>query len=361
MKKITKQCPMIEQELYREYFKEDTVFLDIETTGFQANYQSCYLIGCMFHRNDHYELVQYFAETEDDEQEMLSCFLDDIITCKTMITFNGDTFDLPFLKKRFEKHNMIFHNELFHSIDLFKIAKKCKNYLHLPNYKQKTIELFLQIHREDLYDGGQLISVYKAYEKDKDQKKEELLLLHNAEDVQYMLPLLKLLEYQQLKDAEIQNLTITEPNSALDELFFEAKINCDLPVAISIPLDYCFLKITGNKITGTLKGTEEDLKYFYKNSKDYDFIINENMILPKLLSQSIPKELKRKAKKEECFALQHGHFLPAINTTKESELYQNIRLFKRAFKDKEQYFLIDLNNLNEEFIADYIKQIIKSI
>lgn len=74
MKRIVNIYPKIDSKTYDKYFTEDTFFLDIETTGFQASYQICYLIGCMFYKNNQYELVQYLAENEDDEPPCLKLF-----------------------------------------------------------------------------------------------------------------------------------------------------------------------------------------------------------------------------------------------------------------------------------------------
>lgn len=48
-------------------------------------------------------------------------------------------------------------------LDIFKELSPIKPLLRLENYKQKSIEAFLGIDREDKYSGGELINVYYEY------------------------------------------------------------------------------------------------------------------------------------------------------------------------------------------------------
>lgn len=86
----------------------------------------------------------------------------------------------------------------FTYVDIFKSISQIKHILQLPNYKQKTIEAFLGIGRDDLYSGGELIEIYHSYTKEPRPDKLEILLLHNYEDVLDMPALLPVLSYVHL-------------------------------------------------------------------------------------------------------------------------------------------------------------------
>ena len=64
--------------------------------------------------------------------------------------------------------------------------------------KQKDWEHFLELYREDIYDGGQLIAVYKEYLMNKEEALLHNLLLHNEEDLLGMKYLLPLFSYRML-------------------------------------------------------------------------------------------------------------------------------------------------------------------
>ena len=53
----------------------------------------------------------------------------------------------------------------------------------LPDLKQKTVEQFIGLNRQDMYNGGELIKVYQEYQKNPDEKLISLLKQHNYEDV----------------------------------------------------------------------------------------------------------------------------------------------------------------------------------
>lgn len=78
---------------------------------------------------------------------------------------------------------------------LFEIQKEFSN---CRNLKQKTVEKFLGIGREDLYSGGDLINVYHQYVATQEEEARYLLQIHNYEDVLGMIDLLPILSYPQI-------------------------------------------------------------------------------------------------------------------------------------------------------------------
>ncbi|MFO7966258.1 MAG: DUF429 domain-containing protein [Archaeoglobaceae archaeon] len=82
-----------QNELWRVYreFKDKTVFLDIETTGLSSYYDWITLIGA-------YDGKEYNVFVRDNNMED---FVDYLSNYNLIVTFNGKTFDIPFLKKEF--------------------------------------------------------------------------------------------------------------------------------------------------------------------------------------------------------------------------------------------------------------------
>ena len=70
--------------------------------------------------------------------------------------------------------------------------------------KQKAIEQFLGVEREDIYSGGQLIEVYQDYLSSQDQALLDLLLLHNADDLRGMPGILPILNYPDYLEHDFQ-------------------------------------------------------------------------------------------------------------------------------------------------------------
>ena len=171
------------------------LFFDIETTGFSALSCTVYLIGCLFRAEDGFSMIQWFAETRADEKQVIEAFFSFLSDFQTLVHFNGDMFDIPFLKQRAKALRIPAPFEALESVDIYRKIKPFKQHLKLENLKQKTIERFLSIDREDLYSGGDLIPVYQEYGKTRDNDLLHLLLLHNEDDLKGMPSLLPILFY----------------------------------------------------------------------------------------------------------------------------------------------------------------------
>ncbi|MBP3544608.1 MAG: ribonuclease H-like domain-containing protein [Lachnospiraceae bacterium] len=76
------------------------VFFDIETTGFSGQSSLIYLIGCIYYKDNSWQLRQWFLDDVNTEKELLLSFFDFIGSYTWLIHFNGAAFDIPFIEKR---------------------------------------------------------------------------------------------------------------------------------------------------------------------------------------------------------------------------------------------------------------------
>ena len=83
-------------------FKENTMFFDIETTGFSPVKAIVYMIGCARRIKNRIVIDQYFAESVDDEAAVIEAFAGSRSGCSTIISFNGVGFDIPFLENKYK-------------------------------------------------------------------------------------------------------------------------------------------------------------------------------------------------------------------------------------------------------------------
>ena len=80
--------------------KDDILFIDIETTGLSPRNSEIYMIGLSYCENDSWRIVQLFAEGPAEEGHILKMFAKNFSGHSKVINFNGDRFDLPFLKSK---------------------------------------------------------------------------------------------------------------------------------------------------------------------------------------------------------------------------------------------------------------------
>lgn len=150
--------------LYRDFF-EETVFLDIETTGLGGE---AYTTVCgTLDRDGFHAFVR--GETLDDLPEYLEQF-------KLVVTFNGRAFDVPFLRHEFAESLL---QDAAH-MDLMHVLRR----LGLKGGLKK-IEKALGVGRPsalDTLDGRDAISLWNMSQEGEPEALETLIR-YNAEDV----------------------------------------------------------------------------------------------------------------------------------------------------------------------------------
>ena len=172
--------------LYRE-LKHSCCFLDIETTGLSRHYHQITTIG-IFNGKESKVFVQ---------GQNMHEFAEEISKYKMIITFNGKTFDLPFIQQKFPEISL----DKFH-IDLrYPLAKL--------GFKGglKKIERDLGISRDDEIgemDGFMAVRLWHRYKRG-DLDALELLKKYNIADVENLQHLMDF-TFDKLKEKEFLTL-----------------------------------------------------------------------------------------------------------------------------------------------------------
>lgn len=302
--------------------KEELLFFDIETTGFSAKTSALYLIGGLYYKHNHWEIAQWFADDYESEKELLLSFFHFLKNFSFLVHFNGNGFDIPFLLKKCEQYKLIgteYSFEQIHSFDIYKAIYPHKKRLNMENLKQKTIESFLHINREDTYSGGELIAFYRKFLKIKqndsvDAKKlQHFLLLHNHDDLAGMLQFSNILFL-----TDLLNGNITFSNVSAKQTTKKVWFQCTLPFSFEISFfaktETFQLALEKTKLTLTVLTCQDTLKYFYDNYKDYFYLPKEDTAIHKSVATYVDKEFRQKAKKETCYTKKEGIFLPSYST-----------------------------------------------
>ncbi len=360
------------KELSKEQSIDKYLFFDIETLGLSARTSAIYMIGlgylsCEGKDKYYLNIVQLFAEGLEDERTILDEFSTFIRDFYVLITYNGSTFDIPFISSRMQKYCIDNDISDLEHIDLYKCAIKVKKLLKLDNYQQTSIEKFLGINRNDKCNGGQLIEVFHEYAKSKDESLAALLLLHNHDDIKGLYDILPIYNYSAIKEGlYISNLshkckTHNCNNHNSDTcLEFEGETNINLPSLITISDDSFYIIIKENHIAGHINIFEGILYCYLPNFKDYYYLPSEDIIVPKSIGTSIDKNQRENAKKENCRVKFEGQFIPVTNEKKWNALPESTRkntnLFKENHLSKEAY--IRLEDLNDEILEFIIISIL---
>ncbi len=314
----------------------DLLFFDIETTGFSGETSSLYLIGCACYRENHWQLYQWFADTEETEPELLHAFFSFLGDFSILVHFNGDSFDIPYLIKRCRHYGLPYDFSGVTSLDIYRKIKPYKELLGLESLKQKSIEQFLGIFRTDPYSGGQLIKVYQDYLTTGEDFLYNMLILHNKEDLEGMPLILPILNYCDMLEgrfsfAEQSSHTIHDifgsPETCL-ELTYESP--CSVPAPWSVSDGTFTLSCDGNRLVCSISLTEGELKYFYPDYKDYYYLPQEDTAVHKSLGEFVDRSARKKATAATCYTKTSGLFLPQPRP-------MWTPVFKKAYKEKQTY------------------------
>lgn len=334
------------------------LFIDIETTGFTARSSKLYLIGCVFFEEGSWKASQFFAEEYSDESELIKEFFEFAKNYSYLIHFNGNNFDIPYLMAKCKEFDLPYDFDNFTGIDLYKRVSTYKSFLKLDNCKQKTVEHFLKLDREDKYSGGDLIGIYHSYVSNKDDYLKNLLLLHNFEDIKGMLEILPILAYC---DLFTDPLTVTKVsanyfkdinNKDRVELLMTFDTPSTLPVPVSFIYDGCYFAGAANQGMLRVPLYQEELKYFYANYKEYYYLPAEDIALHKSVASFVDKASREPAKANNCYTKKVSKFLPEWDALVTP-------FFKRDYNSKELFFeLTDERRTDRKLFSDYASHVL---
>ena len=339
-------------QLDKYYDKSDVIIFDIETTGFAAASTKLYLIGCGYYEGDDIYIIQWFNDDGKSEADIIKAFFELISSYKYLLHYNGDGFDIPYINNKIDEFKLDFSFDNIESVDLYKLIRPYKDALHLDNLKLKSIERFLDLNRLDKYSGGDLIKIYKEYLIKPDDKKEQLLLQHNYEDIEGLIYNFCMLAYTKLHDGIF---TVSSMKVRKNKLLFSLTLDYDLPKRISFSKYDIIVTGYQNEATITVPIVETTLKFFFKDYKEYYFIPSEDRAIHKSVATYIDKNSRLKANKENCYVKQSGYFITQLDA-------DIITGFKENYNDKTSYIeLVDtfLQDMNK--ITEYAKQIISRL
>jgi len=160
---------------------------DIETTGLSSSRDR--IISASFIDPDGSGLIQFFTEDPSCEDVIVAKILEELNACDCVITYNGNSFDIPFVFARAKKFGLDEELPRFRKIDIYRLLKHYWPLAEeMESLRQKNVEEVLGIStvRDDKIDGGECIQLYSEYLYLDRKEAKDLILLHNADDVRQL-------------------------------------------------------------------------------------------------------------------------------------------------------------------------------
>lgn len=302
-----------------------SIYFDIETTGLKAQTSHLYLIGYAVKNpaseSGTWQIVQLFAEKTADEKKILIKFSEICEKYDTVIHFNGDRFDIPYLEEKYREYDLPSPLSSMTTFDIYRMVRPYRNLFGLDRLNQKTIEKFLGIQRKDRYDGGQLIEVYRSYRDGLSADREEdlgKLMLHNYEDVLGMFTLSRLTAYplaMKGRRAEIRTALSSQPENfdgqkRPDLLKMSFEIPVPVPAPVYMEKDFARISLSRNICEVSVVIAEETLFHYFADYKNYYYLPEEDRAVHKSVAQFVDSGHRERAKADNCYVKKSGRFLP---------------------------------------------------
>ena len=174
------------------FFRPETVkFIDIETIGLYY-VQPVFLVGILYFQDGQGTVKQFLARNFEEEKAILKETAAELRDTEVIVSFNGRSFDLPYLKNRMKYYRFDEEMQAFH-VDLLRTARKQYRGSY-PNCRLITLEKEL-FHQERVGDvaGPEIAEYYYRYLDTHDRSWINSILDHNVLDLLFLAKLLGVL------------------------------------------------------------------------------------------------------------------------------------------------------------------------
>ena len=160
---------------------EDLLYVDIEATGFTSG-TPLFLVGALSFFSGDLRVRQLLARDYTEEAGLLSCFSPMLDAADVVISFNGKTYDLPYIRDRSLFMGVPFDLRQIH-IDMLHVARRRWG-KRLPNCKLQTLEQYIcRRMRQGDIPGSEIPDAYHRFVQSGNAVQMRDILHHNALDL----------------------------------------------------------------------------------------------------------------------------------------------------------------------------------
>ena len=305
---------------------ENACFFDIETTGLSPGVSNVYLIGAAEVSDGKARLTQWFANDYTSEKDLLLAFSEYLSRFDTVIHYNGSTFDIPYLTKKYVYHGLADPFLKLDSLDLYREIntfcrkhrkdKNAGNIFGTENLKLISVEKLCGFDRGRDFSGKECIDIYTTYMQEKfshnDANMTSLrnsLLSHNHDDLEGTVISCLMLTYTRY-------IPVKPSLEIIDDCAYFADA---LPSGQRFPFTLTVENIRYEESAVCIKvplfkGT---LYHYFPDYKNYFYLPDEDMAVHKSVGGYVDKEHREKATASNCYIKKTGTFMPIPHITKD--------------------------------------------
>jgi uncharacterized protein len=173
--------------------QENLLFMDIETLG--LNGVPLILIGVAEASGNKVETIQFLLRDLNEEKAALESYSGLNHNKTILVSFNGRSFDAPFIRRRMRHYHLDYHEPVHHLDLLYPARSNWRS--QLPNCQLQTLEKHLfDLERVDDVPSYLVPDYYRTYLQEDNIGPLVPILEHNREDVVTLVRLLSLIQQE---------------------------------------------------------------------------------------------------------------------------------------------------------------------
>ena len=160
---------------------EDILYVDVETTGLSAG-TPLFLVGALVLKGGDLTVLQLLARDYTEEAPLLDYFSGTLGEAGLVISFNGKSYDLPYIRDRSAFHRIPFCLDQPHFDLLHEARRRWRE--RLPNCRLQTLERAIcgRIRTDDI-PGADIPDAYHRFVQTQNASQMRDILHHNALDL----------------------------------------------------------------------------------------------------------------------------------------------------------------------------------
>lgn len=332
----------------------DTIFFDIETTGFHRKHSSISIIGYVLIKGNSIVLGQILLQSPIEEKEALLTFKDIISSGKLLVHYNGSSFDLPFLiaKCRFYGICPDFLEEK-DSFDIYRNLLPFKK-IFPKGMKQKSMEVYTGFQRTDKLSGAEVVTTYQNFIKTGAEEYKKEILLHNKEDLLGMFHVADLLRLKHLSKANSIKISLSDDEQAKIDARIKEPFSYNFIVEKEINGQSCLLSKKFDELQLNLPIFHGELYYFFPDFKNYYYLPSEDTAIHKSIGKFVDKEHRIQASQNNCYQKRTDRFLPFIKKDTNFPVFYDL-------EKKNRWIRIDDIVKDSSTLQQYFQDLVETI
>ena len=260
---------------YASVFKESWCLVDIETEG-RFWRTSRLLAARAIAYGSPLEEYEWIAERESDEYDILSELAQVLMRSSCIMTFNGDSFDLPHLRKKYQAYRAQDPTKGKKTLDLMRALMPYKFMFELQSYRLADyLSLF-----HGKYD-----------------------IRNDAEGALLVSSLLELSNLFTLPDTSCEAGMLEQEGESKKIFRAKWKTPDEMPIAIEIFDEVFHLTSCGSYVRLEITCDGSVLRRYYIDYENYDYLLAEGYAAHRSLTAYVAADRKEKAVRTNCFSL----------------------------------------------------------